>query len=347
MDIITIEESLGIENKIFVDVRSPLEFEEDHIIGAVNIPILDNEERAIIGTIYKHEGKANAVKRGLDFVSPKLKEIYRNLELLNKTYDKVIVYCFRGGMRSGSVVDFAKSCGLNVAKLEGGYKSYRHYVIEYLEKLEEKFQFVVLHGHTGIGKTEMLLELEKRGVGILDLEFFAQNSGSVFGDIYYDGKRPSQKFFETQIFSKLLEYENQKKKLIFMESESKKIGRCVLSKEFWEMMQSAKHILVEASIDCRVKRCVDDYTKKTREHDEQLISSIYKLKDKLGVKAVQELVQKSEDKKYEYVARFLMENYYDKLYMHSQNKYQYEFVVKSDEMIKSVQKIIDWYEEHS
>lgn len=343
MSIIDIETGLNLKNKIYVDVRSPLEYEEDHIIGSVNIPILDNDERAIIGTIYKNEGKENAVKKGLEFVSPKLKNLYKELEFLTKQYDQVIIYCFRGGMRSGSVVEFAKSCGLDVCKLNGGYKSYRRFVMDYLQNLDRKFQFVVLHGHTGIGKTEMLLNLEKKGLNILDLEYLAKNSGSVFGDIYYDGKRPSQKYFESQIFSKLFSHEKTDH-LIFMESESKKIGRCVLSKEFWEMMQNGKHILVEASLDRRVERCVEDYTKKIKNNDELLVASIQKLKDKLGSKNVEDLIDKSRNREYEYVARFLMENYYDKLYMHSQDKYQYEFVVDSDKMLEAVNKIIDWHE---
>ncbi|MDO4710855.1 MAG: tRNA 2-selenouridine(34) synthase MnmH [Peptostreptococcaceae bacterium] len=341
---ISISEGISLESKIWVDVRSPLEFEEDHIPGALNIPILDNEERAIIGTIYKQEGKAKAVKRGLDLVSPKLKNLYQELEALTQKYEKVIIYCFRGGMRSGSVVDLARSCGLEVLKLEGGYKSYRRHVMTYLQDLNSKFRFIVLHGHTGIGKTEMLLELEKKGFSILDLEFLAKNSGSVFGDIYYKGKGPSQKFFETQLFSKFMEFE-QKDRCVFLESESKKIGRCVLSKDFWEMMQNGDHILVEASLDRRVERCVNDYTQKGGSNDELLIRSIQKLKDKLGTKNVMDLIIKAEDHQYEYVARYLMENYYDKLYLHSQNKYHYDLTVNSDRMKEAVDKIISWRKE--
>lgn len=344
MNRIRIEEALKDKNVLLIDVRSPLEFEEDHIVGAVNIPILDNEERAIIGTLYRHEGKDTAIKKGLEFVSPKLESLYRQLRELSQKH-KLAIYCFRGGMRSSSVVDFASSCDLKVYKLEGGYKGYRRYVISYLQTLKERFQFVVLHGHTGIGKTEMLLELEKLGMAILDLEFFAKNSGSVFGDLYYDGNPPSQKYFESSIFHKLQEYERKGQRLIFMESESKKIGRCILSAEFWEMMQDGKHILVEASLQSRVKRCVGDYAKKQRDSDEGLIRAVSRLKDKLGKKKVSELIEQIQKKSYEEVAGFLMEHYYDHLYLHSQDKYEYELTVDSDRMRESIEEIINWTKE--
>lgn len=345
MKTITIEEAFKKNNKIFVDVRSPLEFEEDHIVGAVNIPILDNEERAIIGTIYKHEGKESAVQRGLDFVSPKLKKLHFEFSKLAEKYEQIIIYCFRGGMRSGSVTDFIQSCGIDVLKLDGGYKSYRHFVMQYLSGLQNKFTFVVLHGHTCIGKTEMLLEFEKQNIGILDLEFFAKNSGSVFGDIFYKGKRPSQKFFETQLFNKLYQLELENKKYIFMESESKKIGRCTLSKEFWQMMQDGKHILVTASMESRVRRSVSDYTLKSEDNDERLIESLRHLKDKLGKEKIKQLTEQILAKRYEDVAEFLMSDYYDKLYLHSQDQYRYEFSVCSDDMAQSVQEIQKWYKE--
>ncbi len=341
MNRIRIEEALQDRNILFVDVRSPKEFAEDHIPGAINIPILDNEERAIIGTLYKHEGKDSAVQKGLEFVTPKLEQLYNQLKELSDK-NKVVIYCFRGGMRSSSVVDFASSCDVKVHKLDGGYKAYRRYVISYFQTLSSRFLFTTLHGNTGVGKTQMLLELQKCGEAILDLEFFAKNSGSVFGDLYYEGNAPSQKFFETSIFEKLYSYEQKNQKVIFLESESKKIGRCTLPAEFWEMMQSGKHILVEASMKNRVRRCVEDYTQKQKNDDEGLIQAISRLKDKLGNKKTAELIELVQQKNYDEVAEFLMEQYYDRLYLYSQDQYDYEFTVSSDQMQESVEKIIAW-----
>lgn len=343
MKSIELQDALDLEKKIFVDVRSPKEFEEDHIIGAINIPILDNDERAIIGTLYKKNGQETAVEKGLEFVTPKLNEFYKQIKDLKEKYENVIIYCFRGGMRSSSFVDFINGCGLEVKKLEKGYKFYRNHVIQTNENLDKHFKFVVLHGHTGIGKTEMLLELQKRGISILDLEYYARNSGSVFGGIYYSEKAPTQKFFESQMFDYVENARKNNVKYLFMESESKKIGRCVLSANFWQMMIDGYHILVEASIEARVERCVKDYTLKCHDNDELLRISVQKLKDTLGKSNIETLLKKTDEKDYYYIAKFLMENYYDMLYAHSQNKYEYEYTVNSDKFIEACDTIEQWY----
>lgn len=344
MKTINFHEAQKIDNKIFVDVRSPKEYQEDHIYGAINIPLLDNEERAIIGTLYKHEGKEQAVEKGYEYVLPKLEELHQKLKMLTENYQEVTIYCFRGGMRSSSVVDFAQSKGLKVSKLENGYKGYRNYVLEYLKNIDEKFKFVVLHGNTCVGKTDILLELEKVGLQILDLEFLAKNSGSVFGGIYYEGEGPSQKYFETLLFEKFISYERSGAPYVFMESESKKIGRCYLSKEFWSMMQNAHHILVEATIEERVQRSVHDYSLKESDNDRALVRSVRKLKDSIGKQIMLELEKDIQEKDYAKVAKYLMENYYDQLYRHSEKKYSYELTVNSGNMPATVNKILNWHQ---
>ncbi|MGB5824558.1 MAG: tRNA 2-selenouridine(34) synthase MnmH [Proteocatella sp.] len=345
MESIQLTQALALENKLFIDVRSPLEFEADHIYGAINIPILDNDERAIIGTLYKNKGKQEAVETGLEYVAPKLTDLFKRIKKLKEEHTNVIIYCFRGGMRSSAVVDFINSCGIEVIKLDGGYKNYRTHVISTLENLKDDFSFVVLHGHTGIGKTEMLIELEKRGLGIIDLEYYARNSGSAFGGIYYSDISPTQKYFETQIFDYVQNAKAKNMKYLFMESESKKIGRCIISGSFWELMQSGYHILVEASIEGRVNRCVKDYTLKCWDNDELLEMSINRLKDTLGKANIEMLLERTKEKDYYTIAKFLMENYYDKLYAHSQNQYKYEFTVDSDEFDESCSKVEQWYKE--
>lgn len=345
MKTIGIEEALELENAYFIDVRSPKEYEEDHIDGAINIPLLDNDERAIIGSLYKQEGKESALTEGYKFVNPKLENLERQLRALGEERN-LILYCFRGGMRSGSVTEFAENLGLNVYKLEGGYKSYRNYVLDYLKNIEGKFQFVVLHGNTCVGKTDLLKGLEARSLNILDLEDMAKNSGSVFGDIYHEDEKSNQKNFESQIFTKLRAYEKTKDPMVFMESESKKIGRCMLSKEFWDMMQKARHLLVEASLASRVERSVHDYSLKSNNCDKKLISSVHRLKDSLGNEAVRILENRINGKDYAYVAGYLMENYYDQLYRHSESKYSYELSVDSSNIDKALDDIMNWYEDN-
>lgn len=343
MKTITIKEALNQENAVFVDVRSQKEYSEDHIYGAVNIPLLDDEERAIIGTLYKQEGKEEAIDRGIDFVTPKIRELYVELKNLSQNEKEIIIYCSRGGMRSGSVAQLAAAFGLDVQKLEGGYKSYRNHVLNYLKDIEGKCKFTVLHGNTCVGKTDILSALEEEGLNTLDLEDLAKNSGSVFGHIYHEEEATNQKFFETQIFTKIKSLEDKEDKILFMESESKKIGRCTLSKEFWDMIQNGYHILVESSIKDRVNRSVKDYSLKSSNCDKKLIDSVYKLKDTLGHETTKLLEERVSKKDYAFVAQYLMENYYDRLYRHSEKKYTYEFSVCSDQMEETIKTIINWH----
>ena len=127
---INIEEALKLDNVIFIDVRTEEEHAEDNILDAYNMPLFNNEERAEVGTIYKKQGKHEAIQRGFDFVSYKLKDIYLKATELANEYDNIVVYCARGGMRSGSIVNLLSSLGISVYQLDGGYKAYRNYVIE-------------------------------------------------------------------------------------------------------------------------------------------------------------------------------------------------------------------------
>ena len=134
---------------------------DDHILNAYNLPLFDNDEYHEIGTIYRKEGEHEAIDKGFDFVSPKLKDMYKVVKELSLNYEHIIIYCARGGMRSSSVANMLSSIGIDLYKLEGGYKSYRNYVLDYLSNIMNKKQFIVLHGLTGVGKTELLVELRK------------------------------------------------------------------------------------------------------------------------------------------------------------------------------------------
>ena len=154
------------ENHPIVDVRTPAEFAQGHIIGAINIPLFTNEERVIIGTLYKKEGKKPAVLKGLELVGPKLAEYVKEVIKINTT-DTFLVHCWRGGMRSSSMAWFLETYGFKCITLKGGYKMYRRTV---LDSFKEQKNIVVLGGKTGTGKTIILKELEKQGEQIIDLE---------------------------------------------------------------------------------------------------------------------------------------------------------------------------------
>src|SRR5690554_2393594 len=163
MEIITIEEIYNFKNVIYIDVRSPTEYKESTIPGAINLPLFSDEERKEIGTIYKKD-KNEAYEKGYYLGSSKLYDIYENIKSLSLPEDyKIIIFCWRGGMRSKSIALNLRLMGVNSYQLVGGYKAYRRFVLEGLKSFKGSFKYIILHGNTGVGKTILLQELEKKG----------------------------------------------------------------------------------------------------------------------------------------------------------------------------------------
>lgn len=333
---VEVEELLSMEKTAIVDVRSPKEYAEDHIYGAINLPILDDDERALIGTIYKREGKEQAVEQGIDCTQGKMADFLERFRRLKEEYDQVVIYCFRGGMRSQSIAEYIYLQGIEVMKLNGGYKAYRRYLLDFFENRLEQFTFVVLHGHTGAGKTELLQELSKQGYDALDLEFYAKHSGSVFGDLFFEQSQPPQKIFEREVFRHLY-YSHSK--YILMESESPKIGRVFVPQPFAKKMEKDRHILIRCSMKERVKRSVRDYTAVLNQEDEGLKKAVHYLRQTIGNEAVGRLKEAIDRKEYVLVAEYLMEHYYDKLYEYSIDKYRYDKVVSADDIAAATAEI--------
>ncbi|KDR95215.1 tRNA 2-selenouridine synthase [Peptoclostridium litorale DSM 5388] len=343
-NIVEIEEAFKLKNTVFIDVRSPEEYIDNRIIGAVSIPLFDDYERKIVGTLYKNEGKENAIERGLEFVSAKLKDFYKEFCDVAMQHENIVVYCARGGMRSRSVVDLMNSVGIKAKQLKGGYKAYRNYVMDYFADLKSDSRFIVLHGLTGVGKTEILDELSDKGFSVLDLEGLAKNCGSVFGHICYEEDPPSQKLFESLIFDKLY---NSNDKHIFVESESKRVGSVIVPQSIYEMIVSddSAHILVEASEQTRIERLVNQYVSLSLKDDTKLLECISYLKKRLSKEKIALLSQCVEEKDYDAVAKELIIEYYDPLYKYSIEKYKYDCKVDSDDM-EELMECIGEYVEH-
>ena len=273
-NLIKIEDGLNLENKIFIDVRSPAEYEEATIPGAINIPLLEDNERAAVGTVYRNESMEKATQLGISFASHKLPEIFTMINQFHAEKKSVIIFCWRGGMRSKSVCSFLNSLNIsNVYQLIGGYKSYRRFVVEYLENMSQTFDFLMLHGLTGVGKTHILKALKQKGESVLDLEDLANNSGSVFGHILFREKSPSQKQFESYIFQELY---NTKRKIIFVESESKRIGNVQIPDALFDKMINGYHILIKTDKDNRIEIIKNDYIGSNQ--DEKIIKAIGQLR---------------------------------------------------------------------
>ncbi|EPZ55291.1 tRNA 2-selenouridine synthase [[Clostridium] sordellii ATCC 9714] len=280
MKTIDVKGALDLPNSIFIDVRTSAEFEEDHIVDAFHMPLFNDDEHKDIGTIYKMQGKHEAIQKGFDYVKDKLKHMYMEVLSLANEYDNIVIYCARGGMRSGSLVNMISTLGVNVYQLEGGYKAYRNFVLNYFKTIMDTKNFIVLHGLTGVGKTDMLLKLEENDIDVIDLEGMAKNSGSTFGFIMFDEKPPTQKKFETKIFEKLY---FSKSDYIFIESESKRVGHVNVPHEIYEgIIRDGYHVLMECSIKSRVDRLCSDYIYTDKKNDEALIQCINKFRKRLG-----------------------------------------------------------------
>lgn len=338
---VLIEDVIQNEDMVFIDVRSPKEYEEDHIPGAINIPIFTNKEREEIGYIYKQVDTEQAKELGLKYASAKLYDYYMQIKEIVNEGKQIAMYCFRGGMRSGSISQVLSLMGLEVNLIVGGYKSYRKYVCDWLDNYNGDLQLVVLHGYTGVAKTKILNILEEMGYPVMNLEKMARNSGSVFGSIAFEKESSSQKYFESKLCKLLRDTESS---YYFTESESKRIGKVIMPEFVYEKLLNGKHILLQTNIENRIQVALEDYIKDAHDNDDKLIYAILKLKSKLGKKKVMEYIEKINNKEYEDVTRDLMVKYYDPLYDYSIDKInEYDKIImydKIDDAIKTLESFV-------
>jgi tRNA 2-selenouridine synthase len=294
------------DGHLAIDVRSPAEYKKGHIPHVVNMPLFNDEERAIVGTLYKQTGRNEAIERGLEIVGPKMAEFVRYVKPL-AIDNKIFVHCWRGGLRSGSVAWLFDTMGYEVYTLAGGYKSYRNLVIE---KLSQKAPYIIIGGRTGSGKTEMLHKLRERGEQILDFERIANHKGSAFGALG-EPAQPTTEQFENDLYVEFAKLDITKP--IWLEDESKNIGCCYITNGMWANMRTSPMVVIDLPIEVRVKRLVSDY-------GENFISgledSIRKIEKRLGNEAMKEALQKLQEMDLAGVARIVL-RYYDKAYDHS------------------------------
>lgn len=240
---------------LIIDARSPREFAEDHIPGAMSLPVVNDDEYAEVGTQHRTDPH-RAYVIGVTY---SLANIAQHVATLIQTLPKdahVLVYCFRGGKRSKLWADALNTIGFKVDVLRGGWKNYRRWVITALETLPKAFTYRVLAGSTGTGKTRLLKALHQKGAQVLDLEELAEHRGSVLGGLP-GVSQPSQKLFDTRLLAKLREYDPAKP--VWLEAESKKIGRVQLPAALFDAMHQTQPILVTAPMQERVKLWREDY----------------------------------------------------------------------------------------
>ncbi len=241
---------------LIIDVRSPAEFALDHIPGAVNYPVLDNEERAKIGTLYKQVSPFAAKKLGAALVSRNIANHLENNFLELPREWRPLIYCWRGGERSGAFTHILNRIGWKAMQLEGGYQGFRRTVIDGLEEAAQQFSFQVVCGMTGSGKTRILQEAQKLGAQVLDLEALAIHRGSVLGN-EPNIEQPSQKGFETELWNALRSLDPSKPVLV--ESESKKVGGVHIPDALMEKIRNGACIELRSSTQTRVSWLMREY----------------------------------------------------------------------------------------
>ena len=313
----TIELDKALEQRrngaLLIDVRTPAEFSETTIPGAVNVPIFSNEERVMIGTAYRNQGKKTARKLGVELVAPKIPALISQVEAAHQGHSgPVIVFCWRGGMRSLAITSFLNLAGVPARQLVGGHKAFRRRVVDFFERQLWPPVFV-LRGLTGVGKTRVLHELQQRDYPVVDLEGLANHRGSAFGALGLP-EQPSQKKFEALLWDRLdcLKAE----KFLLTEGESLHIGRLMVPKRFHQAMQEQTSLWLTASLATRTNIILEEYPALDRLR-EQFAKPINALKERLGKEVVSELTALLASGQWELLVRELMVRYYDPLYLHT------------------------------
>lgn len=248
------------EHHLVFDVRSPEEYNHAHYPGAVSLPLFSNEERKVVGTAYKKQGKQIAIKLGLDFFGIKMRSMVEEVEKLcdriQPNNKKILVHCWRGGMRSAAVAWLLNLYGYDVYVLEGGYKVFRNWV---LLQFEYPYQIKVLGGYTGSAKTETLQELEKLGENIIDLEGIANHKGSAFGGIG-QMPQPTQEMFENILALKISDKnQHHNPNYFWVEDESQRIGNLIIPNAFWNSMRKSSLYFIDIPFENRLNFILQSY----------------------------------------------------------------------------------------
>lgn len=301
----------GIDSVPLVDVRSPGEYSHGHITPAINIPLFDDEERAEIGILYSKSGSTRAISRGREIVGPKIHALVSDAERVAAN-GKMLVHCWRGGMRSEKMAELFETSGLECLVLRGGYKAYRKQLFSDFEDLDN---LVVIHGATGSGKTEILKELENLGEQVIDLEFLANHRGSAFGSIGM-GPQPTTMQFQNDIHYRFIHMDRSRP--IWIEGESLNVGKVYMPNTLWDTMNRSLVISIDMPRNLRVDRIVKEYGNYP---GERLTAAVKIIEKRYGGDRTKKVIQLINSNKLTEAVDQLL-NYYDSLYEFSLDKYK-------------------------
>ena len=317
-----------------IDVRSEKEYLQGHIPGVINLPLFNDEERVVVGTLYKNSGREASVLRGLELAGPKLADLVKQLHKITDQ-KQLLVHCWRGGMRSESMAWLFQVAGYEVYVMEGGYKAYRRFI---RESLSQPANIIILGGLTGSGKTELLHRLGQMGEQVLDLEKLACHKGSVFGG-FGQSNQPTNEQFENDIFTAWEKIDPSRP--AWIEDESRMIGNVSIPDSLFEQMSRAVMIKVETAREQRIRRLVDEYSKVEKQ---DLQRAILKISEKLGGTNTKTAEAAIDAGDFDTVAGLAL-SYYDKTYAHSilkrENPEIHPVSIESNDPVKNAALILE------
>ncbi len=301
------------------DVRTPAEYRQGHIPGAANIPLFSNEERALVGTIYKQKSPRQAFDEGLRITGPKMVEYVKQARELARD-NTLMLYCWRGGMRSGSMGWLFETAGMRVYLLQGGYKAFRRHV---RESLARPARLIVVGGMTGSGKTEILHHLREMGEQVIDLEGLAHHKGSAFGALGQPDQ-PSTEHFENLLFDQWKKLDPQRP--IWVEDESRSVGKVFIPEELFRQMSRAPLLDIHVGKEYRIDRLVRDYA---LFDPAELSAAIRRIEKRLGGLNTRICIEAIEAGDFRKATDILLE-YYDKSYRHTMSRRQSDRIIPVD-----------------
>ena len=326
--LIQLEEALEGGHQI-IDVRSAGESLDGTIPGAINVPLFDEDERSVIGTIYRHGGHEQAVDQGFDYVEQKISKLLGAFQpFQSKT---VTVFCARGGMRSRSVVNLLVQSGYNAFQLEGGYKKYRQNILDRLQHFRPKL--IVIHGLTGSGKTRILQKLESA----IDLEDLAGHRSSLFGGL--DRQPSNQRTFESRLVQTIGSLGQEP---YFIEGESRKIGRVFIPQPLAMAMQQAVLVNVHCSLETRISRIIEDYPVADEQMQKQIEAILKSLRQKMGASVVEKMCRLLRSGQLPELVHILLVDYYDKRYSKSMCDYQYQLELSCESIDEAAAQLTEF-----
>ncbi len=312
---ISIEEFIELSGTYPVlDVRSPGEYAHAHIPNAHSLPLFTDEERKVVGTLYKQESREKAIKKGLEYFGVKMVKMVDEAEAIIKNETKtVLVHCWRGGMRSAGVAWLLDLYGFKVYTLAGGYKTFRQWV---LAQFKKDYAFKIIGGYTGSGKTEVLAAMQKKSMAVIDLEALANHKGSAFGGINMP-EQPSQEMFENkmavELFSIQKKYSPESSPAlptIYLEDESQRIGLVNIPMDIWKQMRTKSLLFIQIPFEERLKFITAHYGKGEKE---KLVNAILRIKKRLGGLETKTAINFLLEDNITEAFRVLL-HYYDKMY---------------------------------